>query len=42
MKKITQKLNEDVVERLHEFRLKKFGRKSTLSETIDYLLKKVA
>lgn len=42
MKKVTQKINEDVIDRLHKFRLEKLGRKATISQTIDYLLKEVA
>lgn len=42
MKKVNQKLDEDVVKALHQYRINKLGFKATLSETIRKLLEEVA
>ena len=41
MKKINEKLDEDVVKELHQYRIQKLGHKSTISQTIRELLKGV-
>ena len=40
-KKIHAKIDEDVIEELHQYRIQKLGRRATISKTIKHLLEVV-